>query len=410
MANSEGQSNYLYRNNGYGTFTKITSGIVVTDAGDFTGGSWGDYDNDGDLDLFVTNRNGGNPLYRNDGSGNFSKIIIDNDGGVSMCSAWGDLDNDGDLDLFVANAGLFGENANDLYLNNGNSNYWINVKCIGTFSNTAAIGAKVRVKAQIRGNNVWQVREISGGNDGGVGGQNSLNAEFGLGDASVIDSIKVEWPSGIVQVLTNISPNQFLNITESKSLPAAPQNLQARAGVNQVTLTWDANTEPDFLRYRIYGGTSPSPTAKIDSVDGAANTTKTIKNLTAGTTYFFRITAVDKSFNESRFSNEASVTPNKTMIFENITSSAGINGTGLTNSVSFNDYNNDGDLDLLVGNNDYAGPFRLLRNEGSIFKEVTVNSGLDPTTSYFRGNSFSDFDNDGYLDLIVIPNNERNQN
>ena len=228
---------------------------MVEDRAWTAGGSWADYDNDGDLDLYVTNTNGvpfsDNFLYRNDGNGNFSRItteIVARDGGASENSAWGDFDNDGDLDLFVANGGLWGENANDFYVNNGNDNHWINIKCIGTFSNTAAIGAKVRVKAKIRGNDVWQMQEISGGNTGGVGGQNSLDVEFGFGDATAIDSIKVEWPSRFVQVLTNVLANQFIVIREADSLPAVPQNLQASPGHQKVTLTWNPNTDSDFLR------------------------------------------------------------------------------------------------------------------------------------------------------------------
>ena len=73
------------------------------------GSSWGDFDNDSDLDLFVTNEfRQDNFLYRNDGSGNFMKITsgpVVNDGGKSQGGSWGDFDNDDDLDLFVANFG-----------------------------------------------------------------------------------------------------------------------------------------------------------------------------------------------------------------------------------------------------------------------------------------------------------------
>ena len=87
-------------------------GRVVNDGGSSSGSSWGDFDNDGDLDLFVAN--GGflgswnNLLYRNEGSGDFVKItsgpVVD-DGRSSRSGSWGDFDNDGDLDLFVANGG-----------------------------------------------------------------------------------------------------------------------------------------------------------------------------------------------------------------------------------------------------------------------------------------------------------------
>ncbi len=119
-----GENNFLYRNNGDGTFIKITTGSIVSDGGNSTGASWGDFDNDGDLDLYVTNYfTENNFLYRNDGAGTFTKITtgeIVNDGGASVGSAWGDYDNDGYLDLFVSNDNNQKES---LYMNNGNGTF-----------------------------------------------------------------------------------------------------------------------------------------------------------------------------------------------------------------------------------------------------------------------------------------------
>ncbi|TDI93487.1 MAG: T9SS type A sorting domain-containing protein [Caldithrix sp.] len=209
--------NFLYQNNGDPegmgkiSFTRITSGAIANDGGISLGCSWGDYDNDGDLDLFVANSvSEDNFLYRNNGNGSFTRITsgaIVNDGGSSLGCSWGDYDNDGDLDLFVANR----EN-NLLYQNNGTNNNWIKIKCVGTLSSTSAIGAKVKVKATLNGKQVWQLLEISG--QTGQSAQNSLEADFGLGDASVVDSIRIAWTSGTVQVLTDVSVNQFLTVTE----------------------------------------------------------------------------------------------------------------------------------------------------------------------------------------------------
>jgi hypothetical protein len=115
---------------------------------------------------------------------------------------------------------------NALYHNNGNSNAWLKVKLRGTVSNCSGIGAKVRVKAIISGAARWQMRQISGG-DGVV--QNSIFAHFGLGNATNIDVVRVEWPSGIVQELTNVAVRQLLTIQEAPRL--IPGNL---AGVFQV--------------------------------------------------------------------------------------------------------------------------------------------------------------------------------
>ena len=96
-----------YKNQGDGRFLKINIGAIVNDGGNSVGGSWGDYDNDGDLDLFVSNSgNQNNFLYQNNGDETFTKITdgpIPNDQGHSHGSAWADYDNDGDLDLFVSN-------------------------------------------------------------------------------------------------------------------------------------------------------------------------------------------------------------------------------------------------------------------------------------------------------------------
>ena len=153
----------LHRNNGNGTFTRITTGGVVTDVAISWGGAWVDYDYDGFIDLFVTTASSSPNVH------------------------------------------------NFLYRNNGNTNTWFKIKLVGTASNRAAIGAKVRVKATTGGRTVLQLREISSGS--GYAGQNTL-AHFGLGNATNIDLVRIEWPSGIVQTMTNVAAKQFLTVME----------------------------------------------------------------------------------------------------------------------------------------------------------------------------------------------------
>jgi len=105
----------------------------------------------------------------------------------------------------------------NLLRNNGNSGAWIKIKCVGTGSNRSGFGAKVRVQAAIAGQSRWQLRQIDGG-DGTSGG--SLEADFGLGDATIIDTLRIEWPSGIVQELRDVAPKQFLTVTEAARLQA----------------------------------------------------------------------------------------------------------------------------------------------------------------------------------------------
>jgi hypothetical protein len=215
-------NNFLYHNNGDGSFTRITTGNIVNDGGYSFGSAWGDFDNDGDLDLAVANFNVGaggvNFLYSNNGDGTFTRLTgeeITTDDFSSVGLAWGDYDRDGDLDLMVANSRNDNEN-NALYRNNGNSNSWINIKLIGTQSNKSALGTKLRMKAVIDGQSIWQLREVSGLT--GYCSQNSLNVHFGFGDALIIDSLKIEWPSEIVQVFENVEVNHFISIEEGNVL------------------------------------------------------------------------------------------------------------------------------------------------------------------------------------------------
>ena len=236
ITNSGNQLNSLYRNDGDFNFTRITNDPMVTETGYNAVGGWGDYDNDGDLDMFISQAYKGpafteklvNKLYKNNlmetGTASFEKVtsgILVNDSGYTYGFAWGDYDNDGDLDLAAANT--FNENQkNALYRNEiSNGNKWINIKCTGTSSNRSAIGTKVRIKAGINGNTVTQMQDVSG--QAGYCTQN-LILHFGLGNAAVIDSIKVEWPSGADQYFTNIPVNQNITITENGTIISINEN------------------------------------------------------------------------------------------------------------------------------------------------------------------------------------------
>jgi hypothetical protein len=220
VPNTSDEDNFLYNNNGDGSFTRITAGDIVNDGGCSYGSAWGDYDNDGDLDLYVANITGGvssgkDFFYRNDGAGSFTKLFdceIVDEIEDSYSAAWGDYDRDGDLDIFVARADGVDEADNGFYKNNGNENNWINIKCVGEASNGAAIGTKVRVKANIGGEPVWQMCEISA--QTGFGSQNSLEVHFGLGDALIVDTVVIEWTTGVSQEIANVDVNQLLEITD----------------------------------------------------------------------------------------------------------------------------------------------------------------------------------------------------
>ncbi|UCC45446.1 MAG: VCBS repeat-containing protein, partial [Candidatus Zixiibacteriota bacterium] len=205
----------LYENDA-GTFHRILQESLPSGEGYWEGGYWGDYDNDGFVDLFIAGNymygDHLNRLYHNDGDGTFSRVtagVVATDNEPSACAVWADHDHDGDLDLYVVNASNVN---NTLYSNNGNDNHWISIRLVGVLSNRDGIGAKVRVKATVDGNPMWQMREIS--SRAGLRAQSGPDAHFGLGDAVIIDSVLVEWPSGLADTLENTDANQFLVITE----------------------------------------------------------------------------------------------------------------------------------------------------------------------------------------------------
>ena len=277
----------LYRNDGGGTFTNVTSSAVATDPGWYA--AWGDYDNDGDLDMFTTTG-----LYENNGAGGFRAgtgfpaggngawVDIDNDGYLELYVgdwsanarrlyrfdpqtkrfnevtlspitadpiananiAWADYDNNGFMDLAVASGG---RGTNRLYRNNGNGNHWLHVKLIGTVSNRSAIGARVIAEAVISSQSVRQMREINGN-----AGSSNLRVHFGLGDATNVSNLRVEWPSGTVQELANVMADQVLTIVEHQSYTGArPAFAGAKSQTNGLQISI---TEPDAgARYVLEG-------------------------------------------------------------------------------------------------------------------------------------------------------------
>jgi PKD repeat protein len=206
--------NYLFHNNGNGTFTKVQTGVVATDTSNCWGSAWADVNNDGYIDLFAAGHSATGPLfYINNGDGTFRRDT--NTGiapipSVSVLSgaSFGDYDDDGFLDMLIG-----GRATPPVYHNNGNSNHWIEITCVGTISNRSAIGARVRVKATIGGKSFWQMREITGTQ--GLRGTDDLRVHFGLGDATTVDSLAIRWPSGTQMVGTGISANQQLAMTEA---------------------------------------------------------------------------------------------------------------------------------------------------------------------------------------------------
>lgn len=249
---ANGLPNELYRNDG-GSYTRITSGDLVTDESFSLASVWQDFDNDGDLDVYVTTEAGqNNYFYANNGDGTFTKVISSVVTNTNLAATYGatagDYDNDGDMDIFVPTLlqeknSVFRKNLlfrNDLTNGNG----WINITCVGTLSNKAAIGTKVHARAIINGNSVWQMREISTQNS--FNGHNSLRVHFGLGNATKIDELVFQWPSGTVDVITDVDVNQFITVTESGSFAKGSGNSHSEISAHKANFVLHENYPNPF--------------------------------------------------------------------------------------------------------------------------------------------------------------------
>jgi len=124
---------------------------------------------------------------------------------VSRGAAFGDYDNDGDIDIIVANS-----NQPPSLLKNegGNQKNWLMFKTIGTKSNRNGIGARIKV---ISGQ-CSQIREVKSG--ASYLSQSDLRVHFGLDTATKADVVEIRWPSGLVETFTDVKANQLLVVTE----------------------------------------------------------------------------------------------------------------------------------------------------------------------------------------------------
>lgn len=235
----------LMRNNGDGTFTNVAPELGLADNHQSWSSAWGDFDNDGDMDVLIGSSSSGyHKLMRNNGNGTFSNVTANSGfdllNGQSIEWATHDFNNDGYLDiigsgsimygngdlLFTRTTGMPGANAiGDLnsdgfldiasfsgaMLNSGNGNKWLKVNTIGTVSNRNGIGARVRITSALGS----QIRDIKSGD--AFSTMSSMTAHFGLGQDNTVSEVEVRWPSGIITTLTDVPANSTLNIVESVS-------------------------------------------------------------------------------------------------------------------------------------------------------------------------------------------------
>jgi len=282
-------SSALYRNDGT-AFTKIVTGELVTLETGSPGAAWGDYDNDGWLDIYVANQFRDwftqEPvvlLYRNNRDGTFTRVTSGSpasDRVTSSSPVWVDYNDDGRLDLFLAFAAdgnVFpggGPWSNALFRNDGPTGNWLKVELTGTTSNRAGIGARVRVATEVQGASLHQMRFVGG--DGGYHGQN-LELHFGLGDATQATSVIVEWPSGLQTSLTDVAANQILNLQEAQEpLPDIQFVPPGRNFTNEISVALVNHVGTGVVRYTV-DGSAPGP-ASVAYVAGGP------LHLTAATT------------------------------------------------------------------------------------------------------------------------------
>ncbi len=216
--------NNLYVNVGPDYFEDFTAELGIAEiSGQYVSwhGDFLDYDNDGDLDLFITNGDAHHLthtmealLLANVPRENGGRMFVDISGQsgpffrhrcLSRGASAGDYDNDGDLDLFV----LHLDQPSQLLRNEGgNARHWLLIQLEGTASNRDGIGALVTVRA-------GEMEQVSQALTAvGYISQNDPRLHFGLGAIERVDAITVRWPSGTVQELTDVDADQVVTVTE----------------------------------------------------------------------------------------------------------------------------------------------------------------------------------------------------
>jgi len=360
-------------------FTDITeeAGIALTDWLTESA-AWGDYDNDGDEDLYLT-VDGANHLFRNDGGGRFTDVTaeagVGNDG-FSVGTAFGDLDNDGDLDLYVVN---FGGGLDALYRNDGP------MGAGGTYRFTDITrNAGTNIERSSRG-----MAFVDYDRDG------------------LLDIFVMAIGRNILY--RNLGGLRFLNVAGSLGLDQDDQGV----GVVAADINDDGwpdlftgNRSNDFSNLFINQGGS--------FVDVAGGAGITARGLGMGVAAFDIDNDLDTDLYWTSWPEVANALYENRggFLFDNVAiASATDDPLGWGISVNAGDFDLDGWQDLFVTNgfSDSSGPNVLFRNLGDgSFADFTATLGSGAFDG--RGVAFSDFDNDGDLDLVVTADmNEPNR-
>ena len=220
---------FLYRNNHDGTFTDVSKDAGLDKVVFSMGGNFGDIDNDGWTDMYFGTGNPDfkslvpNKLFKNIDGKRFADVTTSSRTGNLQKGhgvAFADFANTGIQDIFILMGGAYiGDSyTSSLYKNPGqNNNNWIGLKLEGVQANKAAIGSRIKVTFNENGIKRSVFKDV---NSGGSFGSSPLRQEIGIGQAKLIDDIEIKWAgSQTVQHFKNISPDQFLHITEGDDKP-----------------------------------------------------------------------------------------------------------------------------------------------------------------------------------------------
>ncbi|GEM_PF-874776 len=425
-------STILYKNLGNDKF--VNSGIKLKKI--FRGTSdWGDYNNDGLMDLAIHGRDvNGNSvtiIYRNEGNDTFTDIRAGLYGLYSGNVNWGDFDNDGDLDLLV----------------NGDSNDDIRIKIYRNDGNDEFADIKAGLTLFGRGFYKWNDYDNDGDLDiAGFGDLNKLETVVRYrndGNGKFVDDFSMVVPGSSDNGITRISNgdydkdgdldvlvyrmyHNYLKVYRNNSdipntSPSVPGGLRSFRNGTRFYLTWnpssDNETPSKSLSYNVRIGTAPgkydivAPLADLTTgfikIPGMGNcsidTLFFIDNLPLGT-YYWSVQSIDNMYAGSAFSTEQSfsVSPPFSKL-----------DTGIpmlySASAAWGDYDNDSDMDLFVTGRvtQYDGETtRIYKNEGdTTFTEIIlVNHGR-----YSGSINLGDFDNDNDIDILISGKNKDGQ-
>ena len=205
LLGSRASGYYLFFNQGGFAFMDVTTTNLPAHTQTANGSASADVENDGDIDIFIAARTGPSRLWSNNGNGVFTvatSTVNENDEVIG--ATWGDLNGDGYLDLYTPVVG----GTNKLYLNqSNNNNFSVSIEVEGLVSNKSGIGVQIKTLSHNGTTAFWQKREVQAVSH--RQGQNPLIQHIGMGTNQLLDSLIIEWPSGLICRYHNLPGNQL---------------------------------------------------------------------------------------------------------------------------------------------------------------------------------------------------------